>query len=133
MNVVGYFNRLAGDNKVENVAQIYRVRLYREKIKDPFAQLFLRSQKKPKFWTPKLYSENDIKALRTLGQLQEDKGATAELAALPDITKCRLSRAIWICFFIRTRCCAKPRVPELEAYLLKTLAPHHFEEGRWPL
>jgi hypothetical protein len=130
LNLVGYFNRLAGDNKVESLAQVYRVRLYRDKIKDSFKS-FLPSREKTTVLDTKQYSDDEIKAMRTLGQLQQDKAADAQLAALPKVDVPKFATDLEL-FSYTHKMLREAARPELHAYLLQVLTPQHFEEDRWP-
>ncbi len=130
-NVVANYDVLSTVGKaVESVEQMFRVRLYADKIKGPWISM-MSSAKEKKVLSKRTVSPEEYRRLKqtsTLRMIEESKRAQAALDALPsvEIPEFKSDRDL----ILYTHKMLREASPEeLESYLMRVIAPGFFLAG----
>lgn len=125
--VVGY-DAIISNTEIETVDQVYEVRLYRDDHQSPWKPTFLSTARERTQHAVKKHTADEVRAMKTLGMLDADRRAQAALDALPAVEVPAFASAEALATHtygvLHTATAA-----ELEAYLIRVLAPSFFVEG----
>lgn len=125
--VVGY-DAIISDTEIETVDQVYEVRLYRDDHESPWKPQFLSTARDRTRHASKTYKADEIRAMKTLGTIDADRRAQAALDALPPVEIPAFASAEELVAHTY-RVLHTATAAELEAYLIRVLAPGFFVEG----
>ncbi|NOX88306.1 MAG: hypothetical protein GXO77_04710 [Calditrichaeota bacterium] len=130
-NVAATYDVLSQVGKaVETVKQIFRVRLYADKIKAPWVNMMSTPKEKKVISSRKVSPEEyaRLKREETLGIIESKRKAEAALSALPDVDIPDFKSDVEIIMYTH-KMLRESSPEELEAYLMRVIAPGFFLPG----
>ncbi len=127
LNMVAEFRALVNNTDLEDIQQTYEVRLYRDSDDQPWKG-FLAIRRSRKTSNRKSYRPDEIRAMKTLADVDRERKAQAAASNLPKVFVAQFKSGTDLVFALNRE--LHKRTPEsVEAFLMKTLAPQFFVRG----
>lgn len=121
------YSEKISNTELQKTRQKYKIRLYAEKYKGPWNKDFLSLTKdQGENLGVKKYSSDELKAMKTLGQIDVQKRADAEIAALPKVTIPPFANHGELVYYVHNLLLTADK-PTIEANLRKLLASGYFD------
>jgi len=123
-HMVATFDIITSNTNVESREQEFEVSFYRDDYKAPWKSFMSTSRARKKLGTRK-YTSQKIRAMKTLGSIDSQRRSKAAAAKLPAVNVPQFKNAAQLALF--THKMLRHSTPlKLEAYFMKVLAPHYF-------
>ena len=121
------YDEVVSYTDIEKRIADYEVRLYRDDINNPW-QSFLSSRRNVESLNKTSYTADEIRAMPSLQDIDQEKQAAASLNSLPKIVVPTFTSHLELAIY--THKILREGTPEeCEAYLMQVLAPVYFVEG----
>lgn len=132
-NILAKYDILSTTSKaIETVEQVYRVRLYADKVKGPWNSLLSSAvQNEKKIISSKTITADEwdrLEKTATLGIKESERLASSKLSALPKVAIPEFTDDKHVILYTH-KVLRESSKDEVHAYLMAMLAPHFFQDG----
>ncbi len=125
LQLVTSFSEKVSNTQTEKKTVVYDVRLYRDTVKSKWNR-FHSSTSKMTTLGKTTYSDEDLTAMKTLAQLNAEKGATSQMSSLPSVAIPDFKTDLEFFAFLHNALRAGD-AKKFEAILRKTMSPFYYE------
>jgi hypothetical protein len=127
LNMVAEYRAKVSNIELQDIVQTYNIRLYRDAEDKPWKN-FISTAKERNTSNSKKYTYQEVREMKTLGDVMREKQAQAAVSKLPSIDVPDFKDGMELAMAVNKA--FKTGTPEsVEAFLIQTLAPQHFVKG----
>ena len=119
---------ITSGTEVTTMKKVIETRFYRDAVNGPWKPNMVTTEREVTELGVKTYPADDLRTMPTLGSIDAERKAQAEIAALGDVTIPDFPRDVDV-FTYTNELLREGTAEQFEAYLVRMLAPVYFVEG----